>query len=79
MVATEIKTETRYEVLNNIDLNKLTCLGILPVHLLDWKFYYEKYLEERENHCTTVAVQYICDEYGIGESTVYKIVKYMGG
>lgn len=79
MVTTEIKTETRYQVLKNIDTKRLTCLGILPVHLLDWIFYYEKYLQELDKNTKPVSIQFICDEYGVSRSFVYKIIDYMGG
>lgn len=73
-----VTTETRYEVLTNINLQKLICLGILPCHLLDWKLFYEKYESELiENNSKEQAYQNTADEYGVSTKTVKRAVKFM--
>ena len=43
---------SRYETIKNLgdDFVKLIGKGLVPVHLLDWKMYYESYLKEAENY-----------------------------
>lgn len=41
---------TRYETINSLgaEFMKLTGKGLIPLHILDWKVYYESYLEEMD-------------------------------
>lgn len=75
----EVKNETAYEVLCNIDLKGLVCKGILSSHLLDWKIIYERYLKELDNGTVGTAKQFVADEYNISYRTVSRIVGFMNG
>lgn len=77
MVETIVKRETRYNILSNIDLKKMVCLGFMNPSLLTWKTVYERYKIELENNRVGVAKQFVADEYGISYRMVSNIIKFM--
>ncbi|MBE99320.1 hypothetical protein [Flavobacterium coralii] len=71
---------TRYETI--IELGdkfvKLIGKGFVPVHLLDWKVYYEAYLEEKQvQKSKRQAVLTLMAKYPISEKHLYQIIKFM--
>lgn len=77
---------TRYETIQHLgeEFIMLISKGFIPVHLLDWKVYYEAYLKEsalqrtkygrvRKTHvaCT------IADEFNISERSVFTVIAFM--
>ena len=79
---------TRYEILLNLGENfvKLVGKNLIPVHLLDWKVYYEAYLKETEYHKKhfkkvrkTHMIQLIAENYNITERTMFNVVSFMEG
>lgn len=77
---------TRYETITNLgdDFVKLISKGLVPVHLLDWKVYYEAYLKEAENYRqkhgkvrkTHVACT-IADDFKISERSIFTVIAFM--
>ena len=78
---------TRYQILTNLgdDLIKLMAKNIIPVHILDWKVYYEAYLREMEatgksgRTKKTRAAGIVAENYKLSERNVFKIIAYMEG
>ncbi len=79
---------TRYQTINALDENFLHLIGkgIIPVHLLDWKVYYEAYLKESENLHTsysgrqkTMAAAIVADEFDISRRTMFNVIAFMEG
>ncbi|RZJ63157.1 MAG: hypothetical protein EOO45_21815 [Flavobacterium sp.] len=79
---------TRYEVMIGLgdQLGILTAKSLIPVHLLEWKQYYETYLSEaakyRLNHGKTgktYVAGLVADEFNISERTVFSIIAFMEG
>lgn len=77
---------TRYQTILNLkdDFVKLIAKGIVPVHLLDWKVYYEAYLKEvedyRQKHGKVRKTHVACsvaDNYKISERQIYTIISFM--
>ncbi len=79
---------TRYETITGLgaEFMKLTGKGLIPLHILDWKVYYESYLEEMEyqrRHFKkprkTAAAGTVAERYRITERTVFNIIAFMEG
>ena len=77
---------TRYETLLSLgdSLVKLIGKNIIPVHVLDWKVYYEAYLKETETLQKTNgkikktrAAGNVADNYKISERNMFKIIAFM--
>lgn len=76
---------TRYQTILSLG-NAFTVLigkGIIPVHLLDWKVYYEAYLAQKEleekkaTRKKTEAVETVAVHYDISRRHLFQIIKYM--
>ena len=77
---------TRYETITALgdDFVKLISKGLVPVHLLDWKVYYEAYLRESEKQRlkhgkvrkTHVACT-IADDFKISERSIFTVIAFM--
>lgn len=79
---------TRYQTITALgdDFMKLMAKSLIPVHVLDWKVYYEAYLLEwqeqkktfkkvgKTNVAATVAVR-----FKISERTMFTIIAFMEG
>ena len=77
---------TRYQTITALGDSFLTLMGkgIIPVHLLDWKVYYEAYVKElsdqrksfkrvtKSNVAATVALH-----YNMSERMLFKIIAFM--
>jgi hypothetical protein len=79
---------TRYETIQGLgdDFMKLMARNIIPVHILDWKVYYEAYLKEAEALNTrytkrqkTIAARIVADEYKISPRTMFNVIAFMEG
>lgn len=79
---------TRYETILNLgdDFIKLMGKNIIPVHILDWKVYYEAYLKEMDYHNKhfkkagkTLVAQQVAENYNITERTVFNVIAFMEG
>lgn len=79
---------SRYETISNLgdDLIKLMGKGIIPVHILDWKVYYEAYVKQKESLLKeygkprkTWAAGMVADEYDISERTMFSVISFMEG
>ena len=77
---------TRYETITGLgdDLVKLIGKRLIPVHILDWKVYYEAYLKETESlqksfgkPKTTEAVETIAAQYDLSRRSMFYIVSFM--
>lgn len=79
---------TRYEILLSLGDNfvKLIAKGFIPVHVLDWKVYYEAYMTEREKlekECGKLkkgeAVSMVAANYDLSKRAVYTVINFMEG
>lgn len=79
---------TRYETIVNLNDNfvKLMSTGLIPVHLLDWKVYYEAYLQELEVQKRnsykikkTEAVETVAVNYDISKRQMFYVISFMEG
>lgn len=79
---------TRYQTITALGESFLTLMGkgLIPVHLLDWKVYYEAYIKESENlhnrytgRQKTMAAAIVADEYQISTRTLFNIIAFMEG
>ena len=77
---------TRYETIVSLgdDFMKLMGKNLIPVHILDWKVYYEAYVKELESlqkkHGKikkTRAAGIIADNFKISERQLFKIIAFM--
>ena len=77
---------TRYETITSLgdDFMKLLGKNLIPVHILDWKVYYEAYVKEKEflekkygKNKKTRAVGNVCDTYKISERNLFYIISFM--
>jgi len=77
---------TRYETITGLGDNFIKLMGknLIPVHILDWKVYYEAYLKELENlnkkHGKlkkTEAVETIAAQYDVSRRSMFHIVSFM--
>lgn len=76
----------RYETILNLGetFMKLMGKGLMPVHILDWKVYYEAYLKEMEYQQKnfkkprkTHAAGCAAEQYGITERTMFNVIAFM--
>lgn len=79
---------TRYQTITALgdDLIKLMSKKLIPIHILDWKVYYEAYITETESaakkRVKTNKTQIIYDlagRYNITERTLYNVIAFMEG
>lgn len=78
----------RYETITGLGENFMALLGkgLVPVHILDWKVYYDAFLEEMEyqrKHFKkprrTHAASSVAARYNITERTVFSVISFMEG
>lgn len=76
----------RYETIVSLGENfiKLTGKGLIPIHILDWKVYYESFMKEMDYQKKyfskprkTHAVGVVSSQYKITERTMYNIIAFM--
>jgi len=76
----------RYETIVNNEktILSLICKNIVPVHILDWKVYYEAYLQDLNNqkkNCSKVkvmeAMKTVAANYDVSNRHMQRIVAYM--
>lgn len=79
---------TRYETITSLGDNFMKLMGksLIPVHILDWKVYYEAYLKEMEYQKKyfskprkTNAAGTVAEHYSITERTMFNIIAFMEG
>ena len=79
---------TRYEIIMSLDdtFTKLMAKKLSPVHILDWKVYYETYNTEKElaakkrvKSTKTEIATTIAGRYNITERTLYNVIAFMEG
>mgnify|MGYP000867908012 CR=1 FL=1 len=79
---------TRYETILSLGDNFIKLMGksIIPVHILDWKVYYEAYLKETNYHQKhfkkvrkTHMAQLVAENYNITERTMFNVIAFMEG
>ena len=79
---------TRYETILSLgeDFIKLMGKNLIPVHILDWKVYYETYLKETSYHKKhfkkvrkTQMAQLVAETYNITERTMFNVIAFMEG
>lgn len=77
---------TRYQTITNLGDSFLSLMGkgIIPVHLLDWKVYYEAYLtylkDERKSFIKVrkrEVVATVAAHYNISERMLFKVIAFM--
>ncbi|KGO88092.1 hypothetical protein Q765_03290 [Flavobacterium rivuli WB 3.3-2 = DSM 21788] len=70
---------TRYEKITSLNDEFLSLIqvGFIPLHLLDWKVYYEAYLQEIKKSKTSEAINMIAANYDVSRRQVQRIVAYM--
>ncbi len=77
---------TRYQTIISLgnELIKLMNKKLIPIHILDWKVYYEAYLSEKESaaksRVKTNKTQIIYDlagRFDITERTMYNVIAFM--
>lgn len=70
---------TRYEKIKSLgdEFFKLIKAGLIPVHLLDWKVYYEAYIQHCEKEKPNEAACMVAAHYDISKRTTFRIIKYM--
>ena len=70
---------TRYETITNLGDNFIKLMGksLIPIHILDWKVYYEAYLKESESLKKTQAASNVAESYKISERTMFNIIAFM--
>ena len=76
----------RYQIITSQEqtIISLMGIGIIPVQFLDWKVYYEEYLQqledlEKENTKALKgeAMGYVAIKYNLSERQVQRVVKWM--
>jgi hypothetical protein len=79
---------TRYETINSLGDNfvKLMSKSLIPVHVLDWKVYYEAYLKQSDlllkefgKSKKTKAAGITAAMYNISDRTIYNVIAFMEG
>ena len=79
---------TRYETIVNLGDNFIKLMGksLIPVHVLDWKVYYEGYLKEAGavqkrygKPKKTLAACLAAENYSISERSMFNIIAFMEG
>ena len=74
------KMVDRYTEIKNIpDLNKLICLGIIPMVYIDWMVIYEFYLSERINLGKMQSYSNTAENYKMSETQIRNIVAWLSG
>ena len=77
---------TRYETITSLgdEFMKLMGKNLIPVHILDWKVYYEAYLKELDSLQRkygklkkTSAAGIVADNFNISERQLFKIIAFM--
>lgn len=70
---------TTYETIIKQEQNilNLISIGVVPVQILDWKVYYEAYLEEINRVKKSEAVMIVGAKYDISCRMMYYIIKFM--
>ncbi len=76
---------TTYEKINSLgdEFMALINHSLVPVHILDWKVYYEYYLTQKEllknesKGKKEEAVNITSAYYDLSRRTMYRIIKYM--
>lgn len=77
---------TRYETIVSLkdDFIKLMGKNLIPVHILDWKTYYESYLQEidyqKKNYTKPIkeeAVMTVATRYDISRRSMYYVISFM--
>ena len=78
----------RYETITSLGENFMKLMGknLIPIHILDWKVYYEAYLKEMEYQQKnfkkprkTHAAGCVAEQYKITERTMFNIIAFMEG
>ena len=72
---------SRYETILSLNENFLLLInkGLVPVHLLDWKVYYESYIEHCKIHKKYEAANIVAAHYDVSQRQMRRIVAYMKG
>lgn len=79
---------TRYETIVNLgdEFLKLINSGIIPLTILDWKVYYEKYKQQLEiqrkyfkKPSKTEAINIVSEEMDISKRQMFRVVSFMEG
>jgi hypothetical protein len=79
---------TRYETITSLGDNFIKLMGrsLIPVHILDYKVYYEAYLKELDYHKKyftkvrkTAIAATVADSYKISERTMFSVIAFMEG
>ena len=77
---------TRYETIQSQQENILTLINkkFIPIHILDWKVYYEAYVQEMEllknnfsKPTKEEAIQSVMIRYDLSRKTVFNIINFM--
>ena len=78
----------RYNTLTSLgdNLVKLIAKSLVPVHILDYKVYYEAYLQQMEYHKKhfkktgkTAVAATVAEHYNISERTMFSVIAFMEG
>ncbi|WP_159799245.1 hypothetical protein [Flavobacterium sp. MK4S-17] len=76
----------RYETIISLGeaFMKLINKGLIPIHILDWKVYYEAYVEEMEYQKKyfnkpkkTSAAGITAEKYKVTERTIFNVIAFM--
>lgn len=79
---------SRYETITNLGEEFISLMGkgIIPVHLLDWKVYYEAYKVEMEKLSKQYgrakkneAIEIVAVNYDVSRRNMYYIIAFMEG
>lgn len=79
---------TRYQTITSLgdNLLKLISKKLIPIHILDWKVYYEAYLAEKERSVNsrvksnkTQIIYDLAGRFNITERTLYNVIAFMEG
>ena len=79
---------TRYETITSLGDNFIKLMGksLIPVHILDWKVYYEAYLKQAQLLCKehgkpkkTKAAGITAAMYNISDRSMFSIIAFMEG
>jgi len=70
---------TKYEIILDTEdvIIKLLNIGIVSIKLLDWKVYYEFYLQECTRYKPSEAINMVAANYRISKRQMQRIVAYM--
>ncbi len=76
----EIKYKNRYQAIKNMELefHYMMKMGFIPVHILNWKCIYEKYIEKKKTfNKKTDAIKETGIELSVSYKTVERVIKFM--